>query len=168
MNIDNPILKRQEQIVNVSKMQLKVENSNYLPDLSAGYFNQQIEGVKKLTGFQVGVKVPLFFWSQKGKSQAEKKNSEIALKNYEQTKLNVANLYFSKLQEYKKHKDINFNIVDVDENEELLKNINSFLYGYEVRGFPTIVIYKHGQYLESYSGERSEEAMTSHLNILKK
>ena len=81
-----------------------LKKSRFLPDLSAGYFNQQIEGVKNFSGFQVGVKVPLFFWSQKGKTQAAKKNTEIALMNYEQTKLDINSVLQTNLQEYEKHK----------------------------------------------------------------
>lgn len=100
---NNPILKLQQQVVNVSLKEYNLEKSNFLPDLSAGYFNQQIEGVKNFTGFQVGVKVPLFFWSQKGKTQAAKKNSEIAQLNFEQTKLDVNSVLEANFQEYEKH-----------------------------------------------------------------
>jgi heavy metal efflux system protein len=100
---NSPILKLQQQVVNVSLKEYNLEKSNFLPDLSAGYFNQQIEGVKNFTGFQVGVKVPLFFWSQKGKTQAAKKNSEIAQFNFEQTKLDVNSVLEANFQEYEKH-----------------------------------------------------------------
>jgi len=99
----SPILKLQEQFISVSEKEYKLEKAKFLPDLSAGYFNQQIEGVKNFTGFQVGIKIPLFFWSQKGKTQAAKKNSEIAQMNYEQTKLNINAVLQSKLQDYEKH-----------------------------------------------------------------
>jgi cobalt-zinc-cadmium resistance protein CzcA len=101
---DSPFLKLQEQVVNVSEKEHKLEKARFLPDISAGYFNQQIEGVKNFTGFQVGVKVPLFFWSQKGKAQASKMNTEIAKMNFEQTKLDINAVLKSNIQEYKKHK----------------------------------------------------------------
>ena len=101
---ESPILKLQQQVVAVSKREYKLEKSKYLPDLSAGYFNQQIEGVKNFTGFQVGMKVPLFFWSQKGKTQAAKKNSEIAQMNFEQSKLTINSFLQTNLQDYEKHK----------------------------------------------------------------
>jgi heavy metal efflux system protein len=104
LNGDNALLKLQEQFVSVSEGQYKLERSRFLPDLSAGYFNQQIEGVKNFSSFQVGVKVPLFFWSQKGKTQAAKKNTEIAQMNYEQTKLDINSVLQANLQEYEKHK----------------------------------------------------------------
>jgi len=101
---ESPILKLQEQIVTVSEREHKLEMTRFLPDLSAGYFNQQIDGVKNFTGFQVGVKVPVFFWLQKGKIQAAKKNSEIAQMNYEKTKLNVNSILQSNFQDLEKHK----------------------------------------------------------------
>ena len=104
LKADNALLKLQEQFVSVSEQQHKLEKAQFLPDLSAGYFNQQIEGVQNFSGFQVGVKVPLFFWSQKGKTQAAKKNTEIAQMNFEQTKLDVNSVLRNNLQEYEKHK----------------------------------------------------------------
>ncbi len=101
---ESPFLKLQEQTVNVSKREHQLEISKFLPDISAGYFNQQIEGIKNFTGFQIGVKIPLFFWSQKGRSQAAKKNTQIAQMNYEQTKLDIDAVLMATLQEYKKHK----------------------------------------------------------------
>jgi len=100
---ESPILKLQEQFITVSEKEYKLEKAKFLPDVSVGYFNQQIEGLKNFTGFQVGIKVPLFFWSQKGKTQAAKKNSEIAQMNYEQTKLNINAVLQNKLQAYEKH-----------------------------------------------------------------
>jgi cobalt-zinc-cadmium resistance protein CzcA len=101
---ESPILILQEQIVTVSEREHKLEMARFLPDLSVGYFNQQIEGVKNFTGFQVGIKVPVFFWSQRGKAQAAKKNSEIAQMNYEQTKLDISAVLQSSLQDFEKHK----------------------------------------------------------------
>jgi len=101
---DNPILKVEQQFVNVSERQYKLETSGFLPDVSTGYFNQQIEGVKNFTGFQVGVKIPLFFWSQKGKVQAAKKDFEISQMNLEQSKLDINTVLEDNLQEYYKQK----------------------------------------------------------------
>jgi len=100
----NPFLQFQQQLVNVSEKEHKLEKSRFLPDLSAGYFNQQIEGVKNFSGFQLGIKIPLFFWSQKGRSQAAQKNTEIAQMNFEQTKLDINTILKSNIQDYKKLK----------------------------------------------------------------
>ena len=88
----------------VKEREYKLENAKFLPDLSAGYFNQQIEGVKNFSGFEVGLKIPLFFRSQQGKSQAAKKSAEIASINYQQTKLELDAIVQTKLNEYEKQK----------------------------------------------------------------
>ncbi|PHQ56622.1 MAG: CusA/CzcA family heavy metal efflux RND transporter [Lutibacter sp.] len=100
---DIPNLRVQKQVVTISEREYNVEKSNYLPDLTAGYFNQQIEGVKNFTGFQLGVKIPIFFWSQKGKTQAAKKNNEIAQMNFEQSKLDLNSIFQTNLSEFTKH-----------------------------------------------------------------
>lgn len=104
VSAESPILKVEENFITVSEKEKKLENAKFLPDVSAGYFNQQIEGVKNFNGFQLGLKIPLFFWSQKGKVQAAKKNSDIAKLNYEQTKLNINSMLQSNLQDYEKYK----------------------------------------------------------------
>jgi len=104
VNTESPILKVEENFIYVSEKEKKLENAKFLPDVSAGYFNQQIDGIKSFKGFRVGLKIPLFFWSQKGKVQAAKKNSDIAKLNYEQTKLNINSMLQSNLQDYEKYK----------------------------------------------------------------
>ncbi len=99
-----PILLLQQQSIVVSERELKLEKSGYLPDLSAGYFNQQIEGVKGFSGFQVGIKVPLFFWSQKGKVDAAKKNTDIALMNFNQTKIELNSAMQANISALEKYK----------------------------------------------------------------
>jgi len=101
---NNPYLKLKQQGVAISEREYKLEKSKFLPDLSAGYFNQQIEGVKNFSGFQLGIKVPLFFWSQTGKTKAAKKNNEIAQMNYEQSKLSQNSILHANLQKLKKYK----------------------------------------------------------------
>jgi len=99
-----PILKLQTQRVNISEKEHKLQKSGYLPDLSAGYFNQQIEGIKGFSGFRFGIKVPIFFWSQKGKIDAAKMNREIARMNLSQTRIELNTLMKNNLSELKKYK----------------------------------------------------------------
>ena len=51
-NTENPILLLQQNEIAVIEREYKLENAKFLPDLSAGYFNQQIEGVKNFSGFE--------------------------------------------------------------------------------------------------------------------
>jgi heavy metal efflux system protein len=103
MIAENSLLKLQKQFIDITEKEHKLEKARFLPDFSAGYFNQQIEGIKNFTGFQVGIKVPLFYWSQNGRTQAAKKNNEIAQLNFEQTKLDINAVLESNLQEFEKH-----------------------------------------------------------------
>ena len=103
-NSDNPMLLSLQNEIAVKVREHKLENAKLLPDLSAGYFNQQIEGVKNFSGFEVGIKIPLFFRAQQGKSQAAKKDAEIAKLNYQQSKLDLNALLKTKLNEYDKQK----------------------------------------------------------------
>ncbi|RLA16990.1 MAG: CusA/CzcA family heavy metal efflux RND transporter [Gammaproteobacteria bacterium] len=103
LSSESPFLMIQEKKVAISEREHKLEKAQFLPDISAGYFNQQIEGVKNFQGFQVGVKVPIFLWSQDGKAKAARVNSEIAQLNYEQTKLDMNAVLRSNIQEFEKH-----------------------------------------------------------------
>ncbi|MBI9040207.1 CusA/CzcA family heavy metal efflux RND transporter [Lutibacter sp.] len=103
-NSDNPMLLSLQNEIAVKEREHKLENAKFLPDLSAGYFNQQIEGVKNFSGFEIGIKIPLFFRAQQGKSQAAKKDAEIASLNYQQSKLDLNALLKTKLNEYDKQK----------------------------------------------------------------
>ena len=51
--------------------------------------------------------------------------------------------------------DTMFATVDADEQKELLQDINSFLYGYNVQGYPTLVLYENGYYKSTYAGQRT-------------
>jgi cobalt-zinc-cadmium resistance protein CzcA len=101
---ETPILTLQKQLIKVSEKEYNLEKSGFLPDLSAGYFNQQIDGIKNFKGFQLGLKIPLFFWSQMGKTQAAFKNIKIAQQNFEQTKLDINSILQSNLQDFEKYK----------------------------------------------------------------
>ncbi|MDX1828882.1 MAG: CusA/CzcA family heavy metal efflux RND transporter [Lutibacter sp.] len=101
---ETPILTLQKQLIKVSEKEYNLEKSGFLPDLSAGYFNQQIDGIKNFKGFQLGLKIPLFFWSQMGKTQAAFKNTKIAQQNFEQTKLDINSILQSNLQDFEKYK----------------------------------------------------------------
>jgi len=103
-NSDNPMLLSLQNEIAVKEREHKLENAKFLPDLSAGYFNQQIEGIKNFSGFELGIKIPLFFRAQQGKSQAAKKDAEIATLNYQQSKLDLNALLKTKLNEYDKQK----------------------------------------------------------------
>ncbi|HXH19158.1 MAG TPA: efflux RND transporter permease subunit, partial [Chitinophagales bacterium] len=99
---NNPLLAFYRQSVTVSEQRQKVEKSDMLPELSAGYFNKQIEGTPGFQGFSVGIAVPLAFWSQQGKIQAAKMDVRIAQTEYERQQLSLMALFNAKIQEHNK------------------------------------------------------------------
>jgi thiol-disulfide isomerase/thioredoxin len=56
-----------------------------------------------------------------------------------------------------------FATVDADSNAELINTVNSFLNGYKVLGYPTIVVYRGGYFLETYNQARDVETFSKHL-----
>ncbi len=99
----NPVLGYYQQTMDVAQQEMKVERSGFLPDLSVGYFNQQIDGVGGMDGVQVGVGIPLFFWAQAGRSQASKIRNDIANSEYQTQLSNLRALYRTKQQEVNKY-----------------------------------------------------------------
>jgi len=62
---------------------VKVENMKYLPGFSLGYFNQTIDHIKGFQGWEVGVSIPIWAWSQSGRVQAAKIQREVELNNFD-------------------------------------------------------------------------------------
>jgi cobalt-zinc-cadmium resistance protein CzcA len=86
---ENLDLVLQKQKMSIAQQQLKVQRSGMLPGLSFGYFNQQIDGKKGHDGFQLGINVPLFFWTQQGKIQAAKVENEMAAVAFQEQMLQI-------------------------------------------------------------------------------
>lgn len=64
---NNPMFLKLKNEQTQNTAAVKVQKSSALPDLSLGYFNQQIEGTTGLDGVNIGIKIPLFYMSEKGK-----------------------------------------------------------------------------------------------------
>lgn len=52
------------------------------------------------------------------------------------------------------YKDITFAQVDIDKNQEMISKNNKMLYTYKVKSFPTIVLYKNGKYVRTFTDNR--------------
>ena len=90
---DVPILDLYRQQVNVSNAEWKAEKSNFLPKFDFGYNIQKIDGKSGFHGWEVGVSVPLLFFSQSGKTKASHYDYEISQQNYRQKSLEVNAAY---------------------------------------------------------------------------
>ncbi len=83
---NNPTLAILKQQIEISKREKQVEKLKLMPDLSIGYFNQsnkELNNNDRFTGIEVGVSIPILFFSQSSKIQAYKINEKIAQNNYE-------------------------------------------------------------------------------------
>jgi cobalt-zinc-cadmium resistance protein CzcA len=104
---DNPSLAQIKQQIEISKREVQVEKLNLMPDWSVGYFNQSnkdLNDAYRFTGVEVGVSIPVLFFSQTSKIQAYKINEKIALNNYEYYNQSLKAEYQILIQEYLKLK----------------------------------------------------------------
>ncbi len=69
------------------KRQVKLEKALYFPEISAGYFNQEIDQVKGFTGWSVGVSLPLWFIPRQSEVQKAKILAEISQNQVQEQKL---------------------------------------------------------------------------------
>jgi cobalt-zinc-cadmium resistance protein CzcA len=86
----NPSLENwqtQSEIFNAMKSK---EQMLLLPDIKLGYFNQSIDAQTGFQGWMVGVSVPLWFWSQRGKIQSASIGQDIALNNLKSERLRLS------------------------------------------------------------------------------
>ncbi len=104
---NNPDLALLQHQINISRIETKVEKLKLLPEYSVSYFNQSNNDLKsnyRFTGGQVGVSVPLLFFSQSAKIKASKINQLIAQNNYEYNKTVIYGEFQILFQEYLKYK----------------------------------------------------------------
>jgi len=104
---NNPAIALYQQQINISNIETKVEKLKLMPEYSVAYFNQSNKDIKsdyRFTGGQVGISIPLLFFSQSAKIKASKINQQIALNNYEYYKSAVYGEFQTLLQEYLKFK----------------------------------------------------------------
>jgi cobalt-zinc-cadmium resistance protein CzcA len=111
----SPLLGYVQQQVEVSHLNKRLEQSQMLPDLSVGYFNQTIIGTQEVNGIprefgpgfrfqgvQAGIAVPLWFGPYTSKSKAARISENIARTDAEHYTLAITGNYQSALDEYKK------------------------------------------------------------------
>lgn len=86
---ENPNLAFVQQQILVAEKSQKVEQAKLLPQLSAGYFRQQIDGASGFQGWQVGISVPLWFRAKQAKSQAQEIEQKAISSQVENTSLRL-------------------------------------------------------------------------------
>jgi cobalt-zinc-cadmium resistance protein CzcA len=112
----NPYLNFIKQQVVVSQIEKKLEQSQMLPDLNIGYFNQSIIGTQEVngiprnfgkgdrfTGVQAGISVPIWITPYTSRAKAAKISESIARTNAENYNKSLTGGYQSLLDEYYKY-----------------------------------------------------------------
>jgi heavy metal efflux system protein len=104
---NNSSLAIMKQSIEVSKRETQLEKLQLLPDLSVGYFNQSnkdLDNDARFIGVQVGVTIPLLFFSQSSQIKAARVNNLIAQNNYAYYNTSVKGELQTLLQEFMKLK----------------------------------------------------------------
>ena len=73
----------------IKQIKYKIEKSRYFPEISAGYFNQQIDETGGFSGWSVGLSMPLWFLPLNAKVQTAKIEKEKSLNSYNYQKFNL-------------------------------------------------------------------------------
>jgi outer membrane protein, heavy metal efflux system len=61
---NDPMLKREQSMVERNKVAIEMARKEYVPDLSAGYMYQQRPGLPDMNGMQFTISVPIFYKSK--------------------------------------------------------------------------------------------------------
>jgi heavy metal efflux system protein len=99
----NPLLSYYKQRIDVAQQRYKLQKSEFVPEFSAGFFSQKIEGVTGATGFSVGIGIPLAFWANSGRSQAAEVSIAIAGAEYDSYNLRLKTIFENFMQDFIKY-----------------------------------------------------------------
>lgn len=89
----HPLLDISAQEVEVADAIIRERRSQFMPKLQGQYGRQEIAGQSGFYTYQVGIKIPLFFAPELGRSQSAKIQKDIAKQNYKETQLKLNNEY---------------------------------------------------------------------------
>ncbi|MCM4167074.1 Multidrug resistance protein MdtC [Arenibacter antarcticus] len=79
---NNPMLQYALQNAEVSKANVGVEKSQFLPKFSLSYGRQDVEDVPGFNTYQAGISIPLWFFPQKSRIKAAKADAMVAENQY--------------------------------------------------------------------------------------
>ncbi|WP_026810534.1 CusA/CzcA family heavy metal efflux RND transporter [Arenibacter latericius] len=80
--VNNPLLQYALQNAEVSKANVGVEKSQFLPKFSLSYGNQVVDAVSGFNTYQAGISIPLWFFPQKSRVKAAKADALVAENQY--------------------------------------------------------------------------------------
>lgn len=102
----SPSLAVLKQKIEISEKETMLEEFRLMPDVSLGYFNQsnkELNSNDRFTGLQLGVSVPLLFFSRSASIKAAKINELVAANNYDYYSDLLKTDYQNKMLEYMKY-----------------------------------------------------------------
>jgi cobalt-zinc-cadmium resistance protein CzcA len=115
---ENPSAGYMLQQVKISSLEKNLELSRMMPDFSIGYFSQTMQGTQevngiprnfgagdRLTGFQAGIAIPLWFVPYTSKTKAARLKEEVAQTNAAYYEKQLSGNYRSLLGEYTKYRN---------------------------------------------------------------
>jgi len=85
----NPVLNYYEAGIKISEAKWQMAKAAYLPKFNIGYKLQAIDGNTGFHSWEIGVSVPVSYYSYLGKSKAAKINIDISSQNFVQKKLEI-------------------------------------------------------------------------------
>jgi len=153
----HPTVSLQENEISLAIQEKKVYQNAFLPELSLGYFNQQIDGTTGFSGVQAGIAIPIFGGNSKKAAaadiNAQKSKNELSYLQ-KQLKTEYDKLYaqYTNLLEQYNY----FNNSAIPNANELQRNAN--------------LLYKNGEigYVEYLQGlEQAVDIKIEYLNIIK-
>ena len=80
--VNNPMLQYSLQNVEVSKANVGVEKSQFLPKFSLSYGRQIVDDISGFNTYQAGINIPLWFFPQKSRIKAAKADAMVAENQY--------------------------------------------------------------------------------------
>ena len=99
---NHPLLRISKQRIKVADAAVKKERSAFFPKLQGQFGKQKIGGQSGFYSYQVGVRIPLFFGPERGRTQSAKIQRDIANQHLQLTKLELASNYQIMKEQYLK------------------------------------------------------------------
>ena len=87
------------------KQDISLQKTKLFPEISVGYFNQQIDNTKGFDGVELGLSIPLWFISEKNNISISKIKYDKALNNLEYVKRTYSNNYNNTIRKYENIKE---------------------------------------------------------------
>lgn len=100
--MNHPLLNVSKQRLDVADATIKEIRSQFLPQLQGQYGRQQIAGQSGFYQYQIGIRIPLFFGSELGRTQSAKIQRDIAGQNLRQNQMELNAAYQGIKEQYLK------------------------------------------------------------------